>query len=63
MTALHNAARQGDVEIVKLLLLESVGGWCRSVYVENDLGVNAFEICNKFGPFSTVTKALQSNSE
>jgi hypothetical protein len=58
MTALHYAARRGDVEIVKLLL-EAGADPC----VENDLGVNAFEICNKLGPFPTVMKALQTNSE
>ena len=58
MTALHYAARRGDVEIVKLLLEAGA-----DPYVENDLGVNAFEICNKFGPFPTVMKALQKNSE
>jgi ankyrin repeat protein len=58
MTALHYAARRGDVEIVKLLLEAGA-----DPYVENDLGVNAFEICNTFGPFPTVMKALQKNSE
>ena len=27
-------------------------------YVENDLGMNAFDICNKVGPFPSVTKVL-----
>jgi len=58
MTALHYAARRGDVEIVKLLLEAGA-----DPNVENDLGVNAFEICDKFGPFPTVMKALQKNSE
>jgi len=53
MTALHYAARRGDVEIVKLLLEAGA-----DPYVENDLGMNAFEICEKSGPFPSVTKAL-----
>ena len=58
MTALHYAARRGDVEIVKLLLEAGA-----DPYVENDLGMNAFEICEKCGPFPSVMKVLQKNSE
>jgi len=31
-------------------------------YIENDLGMNAFDICEKFGPFPSVMKALQEDS-
>jgi ankyrin repeat protein len=58
MTALHYATRRGDVEIVKLLVEAGA-----DPYVENDLEVNAFEICDKFGPFPSVMKVLQKNSE
>ena len=57
-TALNYAVRRGDVEIVKLLLEDGA-----DPYVENDLGMNAFEICKKCGPFSSAMKALQKNSE
>ena len=30
-------------------------------YIENDLGMNAFDICEKFGPFPSVRKALQEH--
>jgi len=57
-TSLNKAVVRGDVEIVKLLLKAGA-----DPYVENDLGMNAFEICNKCGPFPSVMKALQKNSE
>jgi hypothetical protein len=53
-TPLNFAVGRGDVEIVKLLLEAGA-----DPYVENDLGMNAFEICKKFGPFPSVTKVLQ----
>ena len=28
-------------------------------YIENDLGMNAFDVCNKAGPFPSVNRALQ----
>ena len=31
-------------------------------YVENDLGMNAFDICNNVGPFPSVNKALLEHS-
>jgi ankyrin repeat protein len=52
-TALNYAVRRGDVEIVKLLLEDGA-----DPYVENDLGMNAFEICKKCGPFSRAKKLL-----
>jgi len=57
MTALHYAARRGDVEIVKLLLEAGA-----DPYLTNNMGLNAFEICEKFGPFPRVTKALQKGT-
>ena len=37
---------RGDVEIVKILLENGA-----DPYVENDLGMNAYDICEKFGPY------------
>ena len=47
---------RGDVEIVKILLENGA-----DPYVENDLGMNAFDICNKAGPFPSVIRALQEH--
>jgi hypothetical protein len=58
MTPLHYAVRRGDVEIVKLLL-----GAGADSYIENDLGINAIKICEKSGPFPSVMKVFQKNSE
>ena len=52
-TALNLAVMRGDVEIVKILLENGA-----DPYVENDLGMNAFDICNKAGPFPSVNHAL-----
>ena len=54
ITALNIAARRGDVEIVELLLKYGA-----DPYVENDLGFNTFEMCEKAGPFPSVRKMLQ----
>jgi len=56
-TPLNLAVVRGDVEIVKLLLESGT-----DPYIENDLGMNAFDICEKFGPFPSVMKALQEDS-
>jgi ankyrin repeat protein len=55
-TPLNFAVVRGDVEIVKMLL-----GNGADPYVENDLGMNAFEMCKKCGPFPSVMKVLQKN--
>ena len=55
-TALNLAVVRGDVEIVKILLENGA-----DPYVENDLGMNAFDICNKAGPFPSVNRALQKH--
>ena len=52
MTSLHSAVMRGDVEIVKLLL-----EYGADPYVVNGLGMNAFEVCEKSGPFPSVKKA------
>ena len=54
MTALHYAVRRGDIEIVKILLENSA-----DPYVANDLGMNAFDVCESAGPFPSVRRALQ----
>ena len=46
LTALHYAARRGDVEIVTLLLEAGA-----DPYIENEMGLNSFDISEKFGPF------------
>ena len=54
LTALHYAARRGDVEIVDLLLKHGA-----DPYIENEMGLNSFDITKKSGPFPSVTKALR----
>ena len=53
-SALNHAVCRGDVEIVKILL-----EYGADPYVENDLGVNAFGICDEAGPFRSVRKKLE----
>ena len=53
MSPLHKAVVRGDVEIVKILLENGA-----DPYVENDLGMDAFQICDKCGPFPSVRKVL-----
>ena len=53
-TALNYAVMRGDVEIVKILLENGA-----DPFVENDLGMNAFDICEKAGPFPSVSKVLR----
>ena len=54
-TALSFAVMRGDVEIVKILLENGA-----DPFVENDLGMNAFDLCDKAGPFPSVNKATQA---
>ena len=54
LTALHYAARRGDVEIVTLLLEAGA-----DPYIENEMGLNSFDITEKFGPFPSVTRVLK----
>ena len=54
LTALHYAARRGDVEIVTLLLEAGA-----DPYIKNEMGMNSFDISEKFGPFPSVKKALE----
>ena len=55
-TALNHAVIRGDVEIVKILLEHGA-----DPYIENDLEMNAFDICKKAGPFPSVYRALQEH--
>ena len=56
LTALHYAARRGDVEIVTLLLEAGA-----DPYLENEMGLNSFDITEKFGPFPNVMRVLNKN--
>ncbi len=53
LTSLHYAARRGDAEIVELLLKHGA-----DPYIENEMGLNSFDITDKFGPFPSVMHAL-----
>ena len=52
-TSLNRAVMRGDVEIVKILLENGA-----NPFVQNDLGMNAFEICDRCGPYPSVKKVL-----
>jgi len=56
ITPLGLAVIRGDVEIVKILLENGA-----DPYVENDLGMNAFDICKKCGPFPSVIRAMRKH--
>ena len=56
LTALNFAVMSGDVEIVKILLENGA-----DPYVENDLGMNAFDMCEKAGPFPSVMRVLNKH--
>jgi ankyrin repeat protein len=55
-SALNHAVVRGDVEIVKILL-----EYGADPYVENDLGMNAFKICDMVGPFPSVRNVLEEH--
>ena len=55
-SALSFAVMRGDVEIVKILLENGA-----DPYIENDLGMNAFDMCTKAGPFPSVHRALHGH--
>ena len=57
MTPLNYAVKRGDVEIVKILLENGA-----DPFVKNDLGMNAFEICDRCGPYPSVKEVLLKNS-
>ena len=57
MSPLHRAVVRGDVEIVKIFLEHGA-----DPYVENDLGMNAFEICDEAGPFPSVRNILEEST-
>lgn len=56
-SALNLAVARGDVEIVKILL-----EYGADPFVENDLGMNAFKICDEAGPFPSVSYVLEEHS-
>ena len=53
-TALNRAVMRGDIEIVKILLENGA-----DPYIENDLGMNAFDTCKDAGPFPSVQRVLE----
>ena len=55
-TALNLAVVRGDIEIVKILL-----EYGADPYVEIDLGMNAFEMCDEAGPFPSVRNVLEEH--
>ena len=55
-TALNQAVMRGDVEIVKILLKNGA-----DPFIKNDLGMNAFKICDMSGPFPSVRKVLEEH--
>ena len=56
-SALNLAVLRGDVEIVKILL-----EYGADPYVENDLGMNVFKICDMVGPFPSVRNVLEEHT-
>ena len=58
VTALHYAVRRGDMEIVQILL---DGG--ADPYIRNDLGMDVFDYCDRYGPFPNVKRLLQKKKK
>ena len=54
LTALHYAARRGDMEIVKVLM-----EYGADPYVTTDLGVDVVDYCDRRGPFPKVRIVLE----
>ncbi len=52
-SALNHAVFRGDIEIVSILLENGADPW-----VEDDLGMNAFDTCEKYGPFPRIKSVL-----
>ena len=54
-----------SVSLTKLKRTSNMMPWRSSIvsnpYVENDLGMNAFEICDEAGPFPSVRKVLEEH--
>ena len=57
-TALNYAVMRGDVEIVKILLENGA-----DPYVENDLRMNAFDVCERFGPYPRIKGVLTKHCD
>ena len=56
-TALSYAVMRGDDDLTKLLL--KYGADPR---IKNDMGLNALDLCNKYGPYPNVLKTLSEYS-
>ena len=57
VTVLDYAVKRGDVEIVEILLKHGA-----NPYSLSKLGMNAFGVCEKHGPFESVELCLQKYS-
>jgi len=57
-TALHFACRNGDAEIVEILLIKSGA----DPLIKNYVGMDIIDICKKYGPFPSVSRLLEENS-